>query len=385
MKCETYQMLLHQMLDGIEPGEDERTDMRKHEAICMTCALHGAALREIHADCAHLDESVEPPQAFTQGWRQAIRRERSAHTRRYSPRVLVSAAAGLLVVALGTATLMNGLSEHSAQANKEALYSTRSFSGASIAYDSVATESLMMDAGERESGVSQPLSGEKRIRTASLDLRTEDFEGTLEKLRTMCGHFGGYVSDESQYGVAGEDARSAYLSVCVEADQLDAFLAQADTLGQVLSRSITSQDVTDAYADVSGRLESAQARRARLNELVAQASDMSELIELEKALSDVQETIEGYERVLKDWDTRVQYANISVSVQEIRSEDAAREGELGLAARIGGALNDSISNLASFAQGALVALVAALPWAALIAILGTAIYWIIKRRKTPKK
>ena len=104
-----------------------------------------------------------------------------------------------------------------------------------------------------------------------------------------------------------------------------------------------------------------------------------------QALSDVQATIEEYERTLQRWDAQVQLATVSVTLVETRSEDAAREGELGLIARVGNALAESARGLGAFLQGALVFAIAALPWAALAAAVGLLVYRIFKRRRTPRK
>ena len=98
----------------------------------------------------------------------------------------------------------------------------------------------------------------------------------------------------------------------------------------------------------------------------------------------MQTTIEGYERTLLGWDTRVQYATVYVSVRETLSEDAAREGELGLGARIQGALADSLSTLADFVQGVLVFAVVALPWCLAAGMVALAIRIILKLRKKAK-
>ena len=115
---------------------------------------------------------------------------------------------------------------------------------------------------------------------------------------------------------------------------------------------------------------------------------MSELIELEDALSDVQQTIERYERTLKDWDKRVQYASVSVSLEEKRSEDAVREGDMGLLARMRSALTDSVTWLGEFMQGVLVFIVAAMPVAAaagIAALAGWGMHKMIKAGKRRKK
>lgn len=386
MKCDTYTMLMHQVLDGVEIGEEERERMREHEAQCAACRAQGKALRSVQARCVHLDDAVEAPEAFRQGWRRAVREEAAARKRRFSPRVMASAAAAVLVVALGGTTLWQWTQSDGAM--PEQMQMTRMMSsadaGMDMAYGAAYDQSFVANEAD---GVEEDdaATGEKRIRTANISLRTADFDQVLTQLRALPGQFGGYVSDEDSYGVAGEEARSASMSMRVEASQLDAFLEDVGALGEIRSRSVSTQDVTEAYADVSGRLESAKARRTRLNELIGQAQDISELIELEAALSEVQTTIEGYERTLLGWDTRVQYATVYVSVCETLSEDAAREGELGLGARIQGALADSLSTLADFVQGVLVFAVVALPWCLAAGVVALAIRIILKLRKKAKK
>ena len=98
----------------------------------------------------------------------------------------------------------------------------------------------------------------------------------------------------------------------------------------------------------------------------------------EDALSDVQQTIERYERTLKDWDKRVQYASVSVSLEEKRSVDAVREGDMGLTARMRSALMESVEWLAEFAQGVLVFIVAALPVAGAAGVAALA-GWLIHK------
>lgn len=385
MRCDTYRALLHQTLDGVEIGEEERAQLAAHEKECDACRVQGAALRAIHVQCAQLDEDVQVPETVSQGWRRRIREEAVPHRRHFSPRVLTSAAAALLVLVMGGTAVLNR--EEKSAARNDVSFMPRAASGmdSGKAY-SLTAESMMADEAsmKAETGDTAAMA-EKRIRTASISLRTGEFDTAVATLRTLPDRFGGYVSDEDMYGVAGEEARSASVSIRVEASQLDAFLEQIATLGEVRSRSVNTQDVTEAYADVSGRLESAQARRTRLNELVAQAQDVSELIELEAALSEVQETIEGYERTLAGWDTRVQYATVYVDVQETLDAQAAREGELGLIARIQGALTDSVDGMVGFAQDALVVVIAVLPWAALALLAVLLVGWIFKRRKKPGK
>lgn len=386
MNCDAYKALLHRILDGETISGEEQAAMQQHEKQCMTCRAEGERLYAVHAQCARLDEDSAAPDDFAQNWRKAVRAE-AAKKRRFSSRALVSVAAGVLVFALGGMSMME--SDVNGTESAPQLMTSRSattadyganYSMKSAAYDASAEWMAVEEAAEEESEPTQ-----KRIRTASIQLRTAAFDHALEQLRSLSTQYGGYVGSEELYGVAGEESRRAYMDVYVESAELDACLEAVVMLGDVQSRSVSVTDVTEAYTDTSGRLESAQARRGRLLELTAQAQDMSELIELEAALSEVQESIERYERSLQDWDHRVEYATIHVSVQEKRVQEAVREGDKGLLARMQSALEDSLEWLWEFAQGMLVFAVAALPVAVIAGVLALIGWQLAKYRKKMKK
>lgn len=386
MNCDAYKALLHRILDGETISDEEQAAMQQHEEQCMTCRAEGEQLYAVHAQCARLDEEIEVPDAFAQGWRKAVRAE-AARKRKMPSRALVSVAAGVLVFALGGMSMME--SDVNGTESAPQLMTSRSattaeyganYSMKSTAYDASSELLAVEEAAEEESETTS-----KRIRTASIQLRTAAFDHALEQLRSLSTQYGGYVGSEELYGVAGEESRRAYMDVYVESAELDACLEAVVMLGDVQSRSVSVTDVTEAYTDTSGRLESAQARRERLLELTAQAQDMSELIELEAALSEVQESIERYERSLQDWDHRVEYATIHVSVQEKRAQEAVREGDEGLLARMQSALEDSLEWLWEFAQGMLVFAVAALPVAVIAGVLALIGWQLAKYRKKMKK
>lgn len=386
MNCDAYKALLHRVLDGETISGEEQAAMQQHEKQCMTCRAEGERLYAVHAQCARLDEESAAPEDFAQSWRKAVRAE-AAKKRRFSSRAMVSVAAGVLVFALGGLSMMesdvNGtegapqlmMSRTATTADYGANYSMKS-----AAYDASAEWMAVEEAAEEESETTQ-----KRIRTASIQLRTVEFDHALEQLRSLSTQYGGYVGSEELYGVAGEESRRAYMDVYVKATELDTCLAQMVALGELQSRSVSVMDVTKDYVDTSGRLESAKARRDRLLELTAQAQDMSELIELEDALSEVQTTIEQHERSLQAWDQRVEYATIHVNVQEKRVQEAVREGDEGLLVRMQSALEDSMEWLWAFAQGVLVFAVAALPMAAIVGVLALLGWQLAKRRKKRKK
>lgn len=386
MNCDAYRLSLHEMLDGTPLCDDTLLAMQAHEKECPACRQERETLLSLEADLAHLDDTLDVPTDFSDHWRHAVRKIAAPQKKRMTGyRVLPALAAGVLILALGGASMMS----YPGTETSPKTVSTLSASGTSrnaqvysMAYDTAET-SYVMPASDAPTQSNVPADA-KIIKTAYLSLKTTDFDGVVSTLEARAVDSGGYVTTSNLYS-GSDEGRSLTLTLRVPAQMLDEYIQSASALGQVTNRTITAEDVTAHYTDIDARLTAAKARRDRLNELVASASNMTELIELESALSDVQLTIEGYERTLSDMDTRISYATVDIAIRETLPEEAAREGDLGLAARIGRAIHDSLARMGAFFEGVALFVMAALPWLAVLALVALVIRFIAKRRKTPKK
>ena len=93
MNCETFASLLSRLWDGeLSPGEEEA--LRLHAASCPRCAQLLAVWEDARDALAHLDDDVQPPEAFSRGWRDAVRRE-AFRAKRMRRRPFLRAASGL--------------------------------------------------------------------------------------------------------------------------------------------------------------------------------------------------------------------------------------------------------------------------------------------------
>ena len=106
MNCETFASLLSRLWDGeLSPGEEEA--LRLHAASCPRCAQLLAVWEDARDALAHLDDDVQPPETFSQGWRDAVRREafRAKRMRRRPFLRAVSGLAAAIVLLAGSTAL----------------------------------------------------------------------------------------------------------------------------------------------------------------------------------------------------------------------------------------------------------------------------------------
>lgn len=351
-----------------------------------------------------LYQSEEPPAGFETGWRAAVRREESRmkiverSAGRPLWRAIVPACAALVLVvgSLWAGTLdLEGAAPSEKSAATGAGYadsaSTTSYSAPNAmmarsadtaVYDLyVAEESgSTTDGAGAAASDAETVAGQKLVRTASLTLRTTAFEADLESVQALLDSLGGYVENLYQYGdVASGDTRTASLSVRVPSENLDAFLSGVEGVGRVTDRSESVTDMTVQYTDNQARLDTLYAKMERLNQLMAQAQEVSDLIELESAIADTQYEIERYETSQRSIDRRVDMSAVSVTLLEDTPAQSATAEDVGLGERLGAALNASLRWLGGFLRNMLVFVTMILPVAVPVAAIAAA--WLIVRRR----
>ena len=184
----------------------------------------------------------------------------------------------------------------------------------------------------------------------------------------------GYVENLYEYGdVESGDTRTASLSMRVPSENLDAFLDGMEGVGRVTDRSESVTDMTVQYTDNQTRLETLYAKRERLNQLMAQAQEVSDLIELETAVADTQYEIERYETSQRDIDRRVDMSAVNVTLLEESPAQSATAEDNGLGERLGAALRASLRWLGGFLRNMLVFVTMILPVAVPVAAIAAVV------------
>ena len=117
--------------------------------------------------------------------------------------------------------------------------------------------------------------------------------------------------------------------------------------------------------------------RSELEELLAQAQDMSDLLQIEARLTDVRTELEQVTSQLRLYDNLVDYGTIELSVTEVQEYTPVEKETMWQ--RMGSGLKDSWQALGEFSENLLVFLVSALPWLIPISIIVA--LWIATGKK----
>ena len=171
-------------------------------------------------------------------------------------------------------------------------------------------------------------SGQKLIRRVNIDAETEDLEVLLAELTAQIGALDGYIENQELYNGSAQASyrhRSANLTVRIPADKLDSFVQQVKGVSNVVSYNESQEDVTLTYVSTESRIKALETEQERLLELLAQAQNMSDLLEIEARLTDVRYELESVTSQLLVLANKVDYATVRLYISQVREYTEVEE------------------------------------------------------------
>jgi hypothetical protein len=166
---------------------------------------------------------------------------------------------------------------------------------------------------DSEESPSQLQTAQRRvISTASLSIEVETVPDAITRVRTIAEGLGGFVEQLSSFG--GSEQQQASITVRVPQAQFFTTLERLEELGEVQSRNVGSDDVSEQFIDLEARLKSALREEESLLSLLGKAQQVGEILTIERELSRVRSEIERLQGQLNFLERRVELATISVSL-----------------------------------------------------------------------
>ena len=219
----------------------------------------------------------------------------------------------------------------------------------------------------------------KIIYTAYLYMETTEFDTSMQRIEELAQQTGAYFEDAS-VNSSSYNYRTASYVVRVPEENLDAFLDQCEGIATITSLHKNAQDVSESYYDIETRLETAKAKMARLQELLAAATSVEDMITIEREISDTQYQIDSLSGSLQHYDSQISYSTVSIELREVYkiSEEAA---PLTFGQRIAKAFNSSISGFGNFLEGLVIFFARNWIWMLIVAVIVVVVITIIAKAK----
>lgn len=276
----------------------------------------------------------------------------------------------LLAVMAGSMLVLVGCGGSESSSTTEAGSSMASVDG------SVASPGLALAPGDatRDQAPQAPQAAErKEVVTGQLSITTDDPIQAARDTVGLVEDAGGRIDNRTESPESGDIPASSSLTVRIPADELTGALDEIQKLGEVTNLSVSRDDVTIAYQDLDARISALAASVARLQGLIANATNTADLIEAESALSSRQGELDSLTSQKNYLADQVDLSTITV---QFSTEDVAPP-ETGADSFWDG-LVSGWNALVGFAAGALVVIGALLPWVAVLAVLALVVYGVVR-------
>lgn len=223
------------------------------------------------------------------------------------------------------------------------------------AYNDKTDAAPVSDPAEAPDAGNMP-AGRKIIRNADLSVQTLEFDSFLGSVSAKLNELGGYVEsrsvrDRDYYWRGSQQLRSAEMVLRVPAEKLDEFLSAVNGLGNVISSSENTQDVTESYMDTEAKLSSLRTEYDTLLGLLEKAQDLQQILTLQERLTSVRYEMESLESRLMSYDSLIAFSKVTMTVSEVERETPVENESFGqeVSRRFKESLQDVGDGLRTFA------------------------------------
>lgn len=164
----------------------------------------------------------------------------------------------------------------------------------------------------------------KIIKNAHLELEVKDFKSFTSQVASIAAKYGGYIAEENLQSSDFKLESRALIRIPVESFEP----AVGDLSGnamKILTKNITSKDVTGEVVDIRSRLEARRQARLRYLELMKQAKNMEEVFQVQKEVDQIQEEIEAAAGRVGYLNHAAAYSTIELTYFQVLNADLLKD------------------------------------------------------------
>ncbi len=225
---------------------------------------------------------------------------------------------------------------------------------------------------------------EKVITNIYLSLETLEFTSTTDNLNQIIEKHNGYTesSDIQQNNrINNKIFKHGQYTIRVPRENVDIFIKEISSVGNVVSQNTSKQDITKQYYDTESRLNVLKIKEERMLALLEKADKIEDIITIENQLSDIIYQKESLTKSILDMDDKVSYSTISISISEVEKLTSEVTSETSFASKIANAITDSLYFFKVSLEKFLITFIYALPYLLIVGVLSILGYRFIKKNR----
>ncbi|MDR1147183.1 MAG: DUF4349 domain-containing protein [Spirochaetaceae bacterium] len=154
----------------------------------------------------------------------------------------------------------------------------------------------------------QTITPHKFITSSNLQVRIENLEYAVSKLKELMQKYSAYASLINTH-----DNLSKY-TLKVPAEKYNSFLEELVAIGKIIMYSETTEDITMNYYDLESRLSTKQELVKTYQNYLAKAKNIDEILKVEKEIGQIQAEIDKVGKQIRIYDNLIQYSTIQLEL-----------------------------------------------------------------------
>ena len=156
----------------------------------------------------------------------------------------------------------------------------------------------------------------KVIKNGSLRLKVESTEESAEKIKNIVKEYKGEVANVDLYR-QGKNGLGGTLTVKVPVDQFESAMKAIKAVGdQVLSESVSSNDVTEEYVDLQAQIRNKKAEEETFRNLLERSGKLDDVLSVTREVARVRREIDRLEGRIKFMESQTDMSRITVTLVE---------------------------------------------------------------------
>ncbi|MCW2758579.1 MAG: hypothetical protein JWO46_2325 [Nocardioidaceae bacterium] len=213
------------------------------------------------------------------------------------------------------------------------------------------------------------------VSTGTVSLEGKDVAAARKRVDALLAANEGVVADENTTTDEKGRVDSATLTVRVPSARFAKVMAALGTVATLRDSTRQAQDVTTQVIDVQARVAAQEAGVKRLEELVGTSANLSELLQVEKELTQRRADLDSLKQQQAWLADQTSLATITVDISRTGSKPPVP------ATGFWGGLQNGWHAMTAFLAGTALATGAALPFVVLLLLVGVPVWLLVRRHR----
>ena len=228
---------------------------------------------------------------------------------------LVSCSANLETSSINSGALGISQSEGISQPESQVAATPAADAATSASADSLVAQAP--PAADKSSEIGGDRSLPQLIKTADLEVIVEDTSASIEQVRDVIQqNQGDLLQLQDNRAEVDTTPQSAYMQLRVPQDRLEITIEGLGALGQVKSRTIRAEDVSNQLVDFEARLRNLRRSEEAVLKILDRSGEVGEILQVAQELSRIREQIEQIAAQLQRLKNQVAYSTINLYLAE---------------------------------------------------------------------